>query len=227
MLFSKKMKLADLLLENHNLALILQRFGIELGFGEKTVANVCTQYNLPPDFFLLICNVYTDDQYLPSPKEIESIDMSALVPYLIASHVYYLDERIPHIEKHLTRIANECPESHKNILHRFFGDYKMEVEKHFQYEEQTVFPYINHLCQGKKAEGYTITQFEDNHSNIEDKLNDLTNIILKYLPGDIMPKERISLLFDIFQLSSDLNKHNLIEDKILIPYVSSLEKSVK
>ena len=227
MLFAKKMKLADLLLENHNLALILQRFGIELGFGEKTVANVCEQYGLSSDFFLLICNVYTDDQYLPTAEEIANIDMKALVPYLIASHNYYLNERIPHIDRHLTRIADACPESHKNILHRFFDDYKMEVEKHFQYEEETVFPYINLLCKGEKAMGYTITQFEDNHSNIEDKLNDLTNIIIKYLPGDIMPKERISLLFDIFQLSSDLNKHNLIEDKILIPYVTSLEKFVK
>lgn len=227
MLFANKMKLADLLLENHNLSLILQRFGIELGFGEKTVANVCDQYGLSSDFFLLICNVYTDDQYLPSATEISNIDMEALVPYLVASHDYYLDERIPHIERHLTRIADACPESHRNILHRFFDDYKMEVEKHFQYEEETVFPYINHLRQGQRAEGYTITQFEDNHSNIEDKLNDLTNIIIKYLPGDIMPKERISLLFDIFQLSSDLNKHNLIENKILIPYVSSLEKFVK
>ena len=60
--------------------------------------------------------------------------------------------------------------------------------------------------------------------NIEDKLGDLTNIILKYLPGDIMPKERISLLFDIFQLSSDLNTHAVIEDKILIPFVETLEK---
>ena len=227
MLFSKKMKLADVLLSNHHLVLILKRFGLELGFGEKTVADVCAQYQVSADFFILICNVYANDQYLPSQEEMARVDMQALVPYLVASHVYYLEERIPHIENHLSRIADACPSSHQNILYRFFSDYKKEVENHFQYEEEIVFPYIKQLSMGKKSEGYAITQFEENHSNIEDKLNDLTNIILKYLPGDVMPQERISLLFDIFQLSSDLNKHNLIEDKILIPYVESLERGVK
>lgn len=226
MYFTKKNKLADLLMNNHHLVLILQRFNIELGFGEKSVEDVCTQSGVDVDFFLLICNVYTNDQYLPSEEELDSIHLRGLVPYLVASHKYYLGERIPHIECHLNKIAEACLPKHKDILQRFFREYKMEVEKHFQYEENTVFPYINNLYKGKKMDGYSIVQFEENHSNIEDKLNDLTNIIVKYLPGNIMPKERVSLLFDIFQLSRDLNTHSLIENKILIPYVESLENKL-
>ena len=225
MLFTKKMKLADVISSNPSLVLILQRFRIELGFGEKSVAEVCRANGISEQFFLLICNVYTHDRYLPSMEELQETDMSSLVPYLIASHSYYLDERIPHIERHLDRIAEACPKNHKEILQRFFHDYKTEVENHFLYEEKTVFPYIEALRNGKSGGGYSINQFEENHSNIEDKLNDLTNIFIKYLPGDIMPKERVSVLFDIFQLSGDLNKHSLIEEKILIPYVETIERS--
>ena len=224
-MFTPKMKLADVILSNPSLTLILQRFHIELGFGEKTVAEVCRANGIADSFFLLICNVYTHNAYLPSMEELKNTDMSLLVPYLVASHGYYLDERIPHIEKHLDRIAEACPKSHKDILQRFFRDYKDEVENHFQYEEKTVFPYIESLRKGEPCSGYSINQFEENHSNIEDKLNDLTNIIIKYLPGNIMPKERVSVLFDIFQLSGDLNKHSLIEEKILIPYVETMERS--
>ncbi|MBR0078710.1 MAG: hemerythrin domain-containing protein, partial [Bacteroidales bacterium] len=128
---------------------------------------------------------------------------------------------------HLDRIAEACPKNHKEILQRFFHDYKTEVQNHFLYEEKTVFPYIEALRNGESGDGYSINQFEENHSNIEDKLNDLTNIFIKYLPGNIMPKERVSVLFDIFQLSGDLNKHSLIEEKILIPYVETIERSRK
>lgn len=227
MLFTPKMKLADIISSNPSLVLILQRFRIELGFGEKSVAEVCRANGLSEQFFLLICNVYTNDRYLPSMEELQETDMSSLVPYLIASHSYYLDERIPHIERHLDRIAEACPKNHKEILQRFFHDYKTEVQNHFLYEEKTVFPYIEALRKGESGDGYSINQFEENHSNIEDKLNDLTNIFIKYLPGNIMPKERVSVLFDIFQLSSDLNKHSLIEEKILIPYVETIERSRK
>lgn len=226
MYFTKNMKLADVILANHSLVLMLQRFNIELGFGEKTVADVCATYHIDCDFFLLICNVYTHNEYLPTDEELKNTDMSGLVSYLVESHQYYLGERIPHIEKHLNRIADACRAEHKTILLRFFNDYKTEVANHFSYEEKIVFPYIENLHNGLKNAGYSITQFEENHSNIEDKLSDLTNIIIKYLPGDILPKERISLMFDIFQLSADLNKHSLIEDKILIPYVESLERKL-
>lgn len=224
MLFTNKMKLADVLTKNHSLVPMLQRFNIELGFGEKTVDEVCKQYHIADSFFLLICNVYTHHQYLPSQEDLSNTDMSGLVPYLVASHNYYLLERIPHIENHLNAIANECRPNHNAILKRFFMDYKTEVENHFAYEEKIVFPYIEGLAAGKIIREYRINQFEENHSNIEDKLEDLTNILIKYLPGNILPKERIELLFDIFQLSSDLNKHVIIEEKILIPYVESLEK---
>jgi transcriptional regulator, luxR family domain protein len=77
---------------------------------------------------------------------------------------------------------------------------------------------------GEVHESYHIRDFAEVHSNIEDKLNDLTQIIFKYLPANASPKESIELVFDIFQLSTDLNKHTLIEDKILVPYVEMLER---
>jgi len=39
-----------------------------------------------------------------------------------------------------------------------------------------------------------------------------------------MHNERVEVLNDIFHLTEDLNKHSLIEEKILVPFVESLEK---
>ena len=60
----------------------------------------------------------------------------------------------------------------------------------------------------------------------EDVLDDMMNILLKYLPGDILPKERIEISYDIMELSDDLNRHSLIEERILIPCVESLENAL-
>ncbi|MCQ2286332.1 MAG: hemerythrin domain-containing protein [Bacteroidales bacterium] len=225
-IFSPKMKLADLIEANHNLILMLPRVGIPLGFGDKSVAEVCEAYHISEKFFLLICNVYTFNNYLPDVKEMAAIDMSHFVPYLMASHNFYLKERIPHIEKHLYHIAGKAEEKYGDILKKFFEDYKKEVEEHFTYEEQYVFPHLKALQEGKSDHSYKIAKFVQSHSNIEDKLSDLTQIIYKYLPGNILPEESIELVFDILQLSVDLEKHTLIEDKILVPYVEILERSL-
>ena len=73
-------------------------------------------------------------------------------------------------------------------------------------------------------EAYHISKFEDNHSNISEKLNDLKNIIIKYLPEEHSSALRFNLLNDIYAVESDLRKHSLIENKLLIPLVEIMEK---
>jgi regulator of cell morphogenesis and NO signaling len=222
--FTEKMKLADIISANHNLILMLPRFGIPLGFGDKSVSAVCRQNRVPTDFFLLVCNVYTFDNYIPENENIISINMELLIPYLLASHRYYLHERIPHIAKHLRLIAESAGAKYESLLKDFFDEYRNEVSEHFKYEEETVFPYIESLKKNRVEKIYRIKDFKEAHSNIEDKLNDLIQIVFKYLPGNMEPYESIELVFDIMQLSSDLNKHALIEEKILVSYVKLLEK---
>lgn len=219
--FTENMKLADIITANYSLVLMLPRFNIALGFGEKSVKEICERNGISVHFFLLICNVYTFDNYTPNNTSFTEMDF--LVPYLSASHHYYMQERLPHIEHHLNKIADNIDEKYGTILKRFFTNYKDEVAEHFSYEEKTVFPYLNKMEQGVINEKYTIKEFSATHSNIEDKLNDLIQIIFKYLPKNTSSNESIELIFDIMQLSNDLKKHQLIEDKILIPYVAQLE----
>ena len=226
-LFSPRMKLADLIAANHKLILILPRFDIPLGFGEKSVGEVCTANNVPVDFFLLICNVYTFDNFLPDLELVAKTDMHPLVPYLKASHQYYTNERLPHIETHLHHIADRVETKYGEILKRFFADFRNEITEHFIGEEQKEFPLLLRLQNGEKHPKTSLSNLEHTHDGLVDKLNDLTQIVYKYLPGNVLPEETIELVFDILQLSVDIQKHALIEDKILIPYIKQLERSIK
>lgn len=221
--FSENMKMADLILGNSKLLLMLPRFGMDLGFGDHSIAEVCRKSNVSPQFFLMICNVYCNDDFTPSAADIASVDHKALISYLLESHKYYLNERIPHIEEHLNHIIEVCIPKYGNTLRRFFEEYKNEVVDHFIYEEKNVFPYLQQIVEKNVKSDYKIKVFHENHTNIEDKLLDLMNILIKYLPADVFPKERIEIALDINDLSADLMSHALIEERILIPFVKNLE----
>jgi regulator of cell morphogenesis and NO signaling len=216
------MKLADLLFADYNLLLILSRFGIKLGFGEKTVEEICAKYHTTPTLFLMVANVYSHNEYFPDKSEIVVLNVNELIDYLQASHIYYLNDKISSIETQLQKLYSESEEYGK-MINRFFSEYKNEVANHFNYEENTVFPYIRNLFKQKTVVNYHINQFEKNHSNIEDKLIDLINILIKYLPENELNQDRENVLFNIFLLAKDLNKHTLIENKILIPCVKLIE----
>ena len=225
--FSKDTKLAELLAEDRRLLLLLSRFGIGLGFGDHSVEQVCQTNHVNTDLFLMICEIYSDSSFKPETEELRHIDLGDLISYLKTSHRYYLGERFPHIEEHLQHIIDACGQKFGPMLSHFYDEYKQEVMRHIQYyEEEVVFPYIEALLNGRRNDSYKIDEFEHNHSNIQDVLDDMMNILLKYLPGDILPKERIEISLDIMELSDDLNRHSLIEERILIPCVESLENAL-
>lgn len=224
MTMTENTKMAELVMSNPKLMLTLSRFGIELGFCDLSVKEVCKKAQINPAFFLLVCNIYTNHNYVPSVDEIQSVDINSILNYLSNSHKYYVEERLPHIEHHLERIIKACPEKFGLTLQRFFQEYKNEVANHFSYEENVVFPYVNSLADNTAEGSFSIREFESNHSNIEDKLEDLMNILIKYFPADIFPKERIEISIDIMNLASDLKCHTIVENHLLVPFVESLEK---
>ncbi len=221
-LFNERMKLADIIAANHNLILMLPRLGISLGFGDKSVQQICLQHNISPSFVLLIFNAYTFDNYTPNTNDLDHIDMSMLVPYLKASHSYYINQRLPHIARHLKHVADTIEPRYGHVLQQFLSDYQQQVHLHFEEEEQLVFPLLQRLQQGYTNSHGPSSNFIESHTDIEDKLQDLTQIVYKYLPSTAMPEEHIELIFDILQLSADLEKHAMIEEKIMMPYISML-----
>lgn len=220
--FDSRMKMADLVAANHHLILVMQRFGIPLGFGEKRVKDVCEAAGVPVDFFLLVCNFYTFDGFWVDEGMLSVLDRQGMMDYLKASHRYYLEERLPHIGRHLHNIASRVDTKYGSVLERFLDDYQKEISAHFEMEERELFPLM--MTGATEGDQLSSERFEESHGSLVDALSDLSPIVYKYLPGNVMPEETMELVFDILQLSSDLEKHALIEEKILIPYLRMVER---
>lgn len=220
-------KLASMVLGCPALLSVLNRLSIKLGFGDATVADICRRYGLSPRVFLMICNIYTFDTYRPNIEHLQPNDIGHIVAYLRTSHRYYTGVSFPRLHANIHTLLKSCDEVSRQVLDKFYDDYDQEVTKHFDYEESVVFPYIDQLLaqpQGTTHTSYRIEQFEQNHSNIEEKLNDLKNILLKYLTESCSSPLRTEVLMSIFTLEDDLTRHTLIEERVLAPLVAKLER---
>ena len=224
MTMRKNSKMADLIGADYRLLTVLYRLGIKLGFGEKTVEETCKENGVNCDTFLLIANIYATEGYVPTPEMMTTASAMDIVKYLHASHSYYLDHEIKDLDRIFEDLLSPCSKMQRDVIMTFFSDYKKEVENHFVYEEDIVFPYVKSVSEGHKKNGYSMETFEENHSNIDEKLNDLRNIVMKYLPPACDTVKAIKALTRLCTLEEDLEKHTLIENSVLIPMVNRMEE---
>ena len=225
-IYNRRMKMADLVASDISLLSILQRLNIRLGFGEATVAEVCAQHNISAELFLMICNIYSFRDYEPQIDTLGNEDIMSITMYLRASHKYYRTICFPALHENIHRMVNELDDVSRRLIDKFYDDYDNEVSNHFQYEEEVVFPYIEGLLNDSNASGseYRISLFGHSHGNVNEKLNDLSNIIIKYLSGEYASQLRYEILSEIGNIGNDLLKHSEIENRLLVPLVEKIEK---
>jgi regulator of cell morphogenesis and NO signaling len=218
--------LSDLITEHYKMLLVLSRFGIALGFGDKNIKEVCEANGVDTQTFLTVVDLLLDDEKVMDFKN-RNVSLEALVTYLQRSHDYFLSFRLPSIRNQL---AEALPPSSRHapadVVLRYFDEYVSEVRKHMAYEEDIVFPYIAALRKGEARDNYTIAVFSKQHNQVEERLTEFKHIIIKYYPAK-STNEINSVLFDIFTCEQDLASHNAIEDRLLVPAIKKLEKQIK
>ena len=211
------MKMAELINSNPSLPGVLTRMGIPFGFGEETVEEVCRRNGIDPETFLLICSVYAGDGSLPAKERIRKAELKDVLKYLRHSHAYYMEVAMQELTTALVRLTEPCDERQKNIIRKFFSEYKEELFKHLEYEEEIVFP----QAEAALHHGHFASDdYGENHSHVEEKLDDLKNLVMKYMPPVCGQQEIFRALSCISALQEDLSKHILVEDGILVPIVN-------
>lgn len=192
-------------------------------FGESTIGQVCARYGIDAATFCLICNVYSFSSYKPTAWEIALAKPEDVVFYLHASHNYYLDSALTVLEPKVEELLKACTAKQAGAVRMFFSEYESELRSHFRFEEEKVFPYIQKLVEGGAPEDFKIDMFKDNHSNVDEKLGDLKNIIMKSLPDTCDGNLRLDILDLICHLQRDLARHTCVEEDVLIPLVRRME----
>lgn len=228
-LFESKNKLFDIVNTNYDLLPVINRFGIRLGFKDKTVSEVCNEHSINEDFFLALINTYNNPDYFPK-AELIAFSPLLIIDYLRQTHEYYVNYFIPKIERLLANLISGSTEGYQGLkmIDTFYKKYKKELLLHIEDEEQNVFPHIIQLLnkEQKKLSNYTIHSFEKEHLNVEDKLNDLKNLVIKYIEPSYRDNDCNEFLINLQRFERDIKDHARIEDIILIPQVVVIEKDL-
>lgn len=200
------MKMAELLEGNPSLLGVFTRMGFTFGYGDATVAEVCRGADIDPDTFLLICRIYSQDSYRPSQEELQKADRTVIVKYLSLSHAHYMNVAMKDLASSLGRMMALCPDETQRVIWEFFANFKEELKKHFDFEEEYVFPH---------TDGHQAGISEEDHSGVEETLEDLKSLVMNHLPASADQQEAYRVLSVINSLQDDIHKHILLEETAL------------
>ena len=198
-------KMSDLICDNYSLLMVMSRFGLSLGFGDKSVKDVCEAQNVDYRTFLAVANFISEEQYSYSADD-DSFSIPALMDYLKRAHAYFLDFNLPAMRRKLIE-AIDCSRDNDvaYLILKFFDEYAKEV----------------------LSDEYNIATFASKHNQIDTKLKELKNIIIKYYPEKENNNLLNAVLFDIFNCEQDLASHCQVEDYMFVPAVAQIEKRLK
>lgn len=215
-------KLRNLVRDNSSLLMVMSRFGISSGFGEKTVEEVCGMHGVDVATFLSVANLISGKE-----KDYKSLSLSSLIGYLRRAHTYFLDYNLPTIRRRLIE-ALDCSGSDDVafLILKFYDEYVTEVRKHMEYENTVVFAYVDELLQNRLDSSFSIDVFGGKHNHIDIKLKELKDIVISYYPNKCNDMLN-SVLFDIINCEQDLASHCNVEDMLFVPAVAELERRVR
>ncbi len=216
-------KMVNIVLDNHFMILVLERFGMQLGFHDKTVGEFCYDFRISSKVFLMIANLHHNSP-IQKNGNFSKPEINLILDYLKKSHDYYSEVLLFKIEENIDKMifSNNKPEM--LMVKQFFNNYKAEVLHHFDYENNIVFPYVKSLLKEDRFfNKFSINEYKEHHDDIEETLYELRRLLIQHLPANDDIDIRRKILHDLSDLESDLIIHTKIENEIIIPLVNDLE----
>lgn len=229
------MQLSEVVEEHPSLIPVINRFGIRLGLGDKSVKSLCEEYRLDPDFLLTVLNTFLNEEYFPE-KKLQTFHTSQIIDYLTKTNQYYQRYQLPNIERHLSSFISMSTPGNTtlNLIGKFFSSFKEELTIRIEQDENEWFPYCRSLYE-KLSEGLApgsineLSLFSEQRTEdtIEALLADLKSIMVKHLSGAYNENLCYAVIFAINSLEKDIKQHNRIRYRILMPMVAAMEKLCK
>lgn len=212
---------------------VLNRFGIRLGLGDKSVQEICRDYGLDVGFLLPVINTFLNEEYFPE-KKFQTFHTSQIVDYLTKTNQYYLRYQLPNIERHLESFISKSMPGNPTLalIGRFFASFKEELVSRISRDEKDWFPYCLSLSAklegmydaSGRREAFRLYSSEGGDDRIEALLCDLKSIMIKHLSGGYNENLCYAVIFAVNSLEKDIKQHNRIRYRILEPMVSAMEK---
>lgn len=212
----------SLISNDYRLLQVLSRFGIPLGFSDKTIKEVCESEDVDCNTFLTVVNFLSNNN---TEASIENLSLKSLLHYLKQSHVYFLDFYLPSIRRKLLDGIRLRESDVSFLIIKLFDEYVEGMKEHMEEEEKHLFKQVESLIEKKNFSLNEFPAYSKHHEEVGSKLRELINIIIKYSPVDSSANLLNAALYDIYRCEEELTGHCKVEDMLLLPAMTDqLEK---
>lgn len=197
---TKSTNFSELLISHSYLIPVVNRFGIRLGVGDKTISSICKENDVDVHLFMTVIRINMDD-VASINDDLSLLDVSDVLYYLKTTIDYFVQSAIPNIEKHLLPLIamSEIDNEELKMLHKILNKFKSDFNN-----------YINQGLEHVKEYSY-------------DLLRDLKSILIKHISGSYNHNLAYAVIFSIDSLEKDLILHNRIFDLLARPKLDNLD----
>lgn len=218
-------RLSEVIEADYRMMQVVCRFGIAMGFADKTISEVCHERGVDVHTFLAVINTVSGHlQSKSKPISLDLIDVRALLEYLKRTHTYLLHHQLPRMRRNLLG-AIDCSGTNDVVflLLKYFDMYVAEVRKHVAFEESEVYAYAECLLDGKQG-GCEKKTFHRHNDDFVSRLHELINVFLQYCTQDEGRNDALNeVVYNIYRIEDDISIHCRIEDEMLMPLIHRLE----
>ena len=221
--------IASLVLENHQIVPVLEKFNIDYCCrGKMNLTDACKEKGIELSVVIKeigAAGTSAGGRTMPFSEMTEA----QLVHHIVIRHHYYVKNAMPLIAGHLEKIAKKHGETHPYMIRvkELFGMVHKEMNLHMQKEELTLFPRIIEM-EGNGESGNRklfpsdyisgpVSVMEQEHENAGDTLFEIRKLTNNYaVPDGACPTFRICLS-ELKEFEDDLHEHVHLENNILFP----------
>ena len=110
--------LANVIHGHYKVLMVLERMGINLGFGNKTVEQVADIYGINSGALIIILNLFCNKEYIPNVDDHFDY-IPDFLKYLKNSHQFFLEEKIPTIQRNIQELVHLLHDSKAEMVESF------------------------------------------------------------------------------------------------------------
>lgn len=217
--------MCDLVENDYRVLIVMARLGMGLGFGDKTVGEVCLQGGVDVDTFSVIVRMILEGEY-PSDSDIDKMSLSTLMAGLNRAHTYYLDHRLPEIRRQLIRAWGGSDNDLLRVMVNYFDEFVIDVRRHMQYEEEVFFPYVRELEKGSPVDQRRPDFSHDRQDPMIARLGEMRRLLVKYYPSRDT-NDMNEVLLDLAICEQAMELHRNVENVLLPAKIARVERERK
>lgn len=219
---------------------VFKKYGLDFCCGgKKTVKEACAEKGL--DVTKVEQELQQADKTSTShPIPYDEWNLDFLADYIVNTHHSYIRKKLPDITAYANKVMKVHGDRHPELIeiNKLVKAVNSELTDHLEKEERVLFPYIKELVRADKntpppqvaqfkSIQDIISQHEKEHEVVGGNLNTIRKLSSNYtLPEDACAS--YSLLYRMLdEFEEDIHLHIHLENNILFPKATALEKDIK